>query len=359
MKSIDRRLSAAISEYVQENIRSIHAAVLLRAIRAGDIEMVQHLLTKVFEHKADLVGNDLLLAAAESGSLEMTNLLLEQADIFYSPDGLARAIATACNHGHTEVVRELARLADEKAFVDSGNLRSSLLINAASRGNLEMVHVLLEGRPNVNEVETLEFPSGYFKSYTALTEAVENGHFAVARLLLENGADPNLESPLFEAVRMNNKALVQLLVEYGATIETPDAWAHDENVVHSALIYACLHGCADAVEVLAQKGANLNAKDHRGLSALTYATLFGHQEISMALVRYGADCAETEMLLQDVNKRANLIHEFQAECFSHLQDDWGSHRLYYGTLVCADCEEKSWCDGDVPGSPFKSSRSSE
>jgi ankyrin repeat protein len=62
--------------------------------------------------------------------------------------------------------------------------------------------------------------------YHPIHEAVFANALQVARLLLERGADPNVEEgdtetifPLPEAARLKNPAMVRLLIEYGATLE--------------------------------------------------------------------------------------------------------------------------------------------
>jgi ankyrin repeat protein len=59
------------------------------------------------------------------------------------------------------------------------------------------------------------------KHETAFYQAVENGHFDVAKLLLQNGADINVRSstgltPLFCAVSLGDAEFVEYLLEHGA-----------------------------------------------------------------------------------------------------------------------------------------------
>ncbi|KIM99130.1 hypothetical protein OIDMADRAFT_201765 [Oidiodendron maius Zn] len=90
------------------------------------------------------------------------------------------------------------------------------LYYAASFGLLEVVRIILDTESGVD----INARGG--RAYaTALHVSVYREHIDVARLLLQRGADPNIpnnigESPMYWAVRKRNRAMKNLLVEYGA-----------------------------------------------------------------------------------------------------------------------------------------------
>ena len=101
--------------------------------------------------------------------------------------------------------------------------RSGALIIAAQYGRLETVRCLIAHGANVNLIQWTD--TMIFKRpdqvESALHKAVKGDHEAVVALLLENGADVNLESasgktPLDLARDMENDSLVRLLREYGS-----------------------------------------------------------------------------------------------------------------------------------------------
>jgi ankyrin repeat protein len=90
------------------------------------------------------------------------------------------------------------------------------LRNAAAKGHIEIVRLLLDrgADPNLREEEIA--PNGH-----ALYAAAYNGHYEIAQLLLEHGAYPNPEvessaDALTMAQHRNDARMVDLLCSYGA-----------------------------------------------------------------------------------------------------------------------------------------------
>lgn len=70
------------------------------------------------------------------------------------------------------------------------------------------------------------------------------------------------------------------------TIQDANAMRDDNN--KTILMYACWVGNAEAVEYLVEKGADVNAQDAGGASALHLAAWKGHTAIGLYLLRQGA-----------------------------------------------------------------------
>ena len=155
------------------------------------------------------------------------------------------------------------------------------LLWAARRGHEAIVRLLLEKGANI-EVNS-RFDG------TALVQAAGYGHEAIVRLLLEKGA--NLEvinyyhgTALVEAVRRGDEAIVRLLLEKGANIEAKN----DDQ--QPALIVAATRGTKAIVQLLLEKGANIEATDNRFLStALIGAAVRGSLAMVQLLLEKGAN----------------------------------------------------------------------
>ena len=124
---------------------------------------------------------------------------------------------------------------------------------------------------------------------TPLHAASYGGHIDVARLLLENGANVNLEDdngkpPLLAAYRRNNnlEATMRLLLQHGAD---PDVWYDGDGLIsHDAAYF----GYVDVLELLVQHGADVNARGNGNKTLLFWASAGGSVEAVQFLLEHGA-----------------------------------------------------------------------
>jgi ankyrin repeat protein len=178
---------------------------------------------------------------------------------------------------------------------------------------------------------------------TPLHYAVEEGYSAVARFLLENGAEVNAvgkfgRTPLHLASAAGYADFVKLLIKYDATVNVLDTFGYTPlhyaaaagNLFTLAEIIAeelfeeymggrTLNICAfghtsshdedytDIVEMLLIHGANVNAKNNKGVTPLHIAVLLGAVKIVKMLIRYGA--------------------------YVNARDDEGNTPLHYATYI--------------------------
>jgi ankyrin repeat protein len=167
-------------------------------------------------------------------------------------------------------------------------LRPDDLPAAASAGALLTVQRLLE----------LEFAVDQRDGHgaSALLRACGAGHRAVAACLLDAGADASLPAasgvtPLAAAVAARREALVSLLLERRVAV--------DQRLPNEAtvLMVAAAMGYPEIVEALLEAGAQVNAIDRGGRTALHAAAQFGFEHSDSlrarrlfdALLKRGAD----------------------------------------------------------------------
>jgi ankyrin repeat protein len=130
-------------------------------------------------------------------------------------------IWTAAWIGHVDRVRQLLDLDPSLVNRSSADRFGTPLVQAAGRGHLDVVRLLLERGADPNLREEGNSPHG-----RALYTAVYNHHYEVAKLLLEHGANPNQEmessadAPSI-AIMNSDTGIIELLAAHGAVWSIP------------------------------------------------------------------------------------------------------------------------------------------
>ncbi|CAG6016249.1 unnamed protein product [Menidia menidia] len=226
---------------------------LHEACRYGSVALCRMLL----EAGADLRAPNVysiqpFFTAAQHGSAEVLRLLAQRGADINAPAGDgATPLYESSKNGHVSAVQELLSLkADANRATESGLLPlhiavknnhtsvMSLLIPvtsqirvrrcgisplhiAAERNRHEMMEMLIESGFDVNARLSTERSKMYEdRRSTALYFCVYNGNMDMAELLLEAGADPNLDTfnALLIAVRRGWVEMAALLVRHGADV---------------------------------------------------------------------------------------------------------------------------------------------
>ncbi|KAJ7453546.1 hypothetical protein B0H11DRAFT_2245368 [Mycena galericulata] len=151
---------------------------------------------------------------------------------------------------------------------------------AASQGHASIARLLIERGADVN------LQAG---TPSALRIAALNDDETMMSLLLNHGANtnekggPRLRALLLEASEKGNEATVKLLIEHGADVNAQNQW------YGSALQSASSMGHGAIVKLLIENGADVNAQHDWYGSALRGAALMGHESIVKLLIECGAD----------------------------------------------------------------------
>jgi ankyrin repeat protein len=152
-----------------------------------------------------------------------------------------------------------------------------LLQDAAEEGKIEEVNKWLNAGANVNS-------KGNF-NWTALMLANQAGHKKVSELLIKKGANiaDELNSDLFNNAKWGDPKKIKLLLEKGAEVNAQD------NSGRTALIIAAWNGHEEVCKLLIAQGAAINARDDDGRTALIVAAWLGYEKICELLIHQEAD----------------------------------------------------------------------
>lgn len=127
---------------------------------------------------------------------------------------------------------------------------------------------------------------------TPLEVAAFEGNIEICKFLIEKGANVNNVSnegvtPLFQAIdQSESHEVVKLLLENGAD---PNLMCGTEGQQGFPLDQACLRGQIEIVKELIKHGAKVNAVDEYDCSALATAVAREKPEITKLLLKHGAD----------------------------------------------------------------------
>lgn len=212
-----------------------------------------------------------LMRAASHNHLEVLKALLAAgADVNFVTDEVS-ALLVASMNGNAEAVKLLLEAGADANKTVADN---SPLLAAASNGDLNTVQVLIE----TGIAPTLNFADEFGR--TPLYRALQGGHVEVVKALLKIGADTEKQGdyqekrqyypaggipPLVQAVARNNGAIVQALLGAGANINARDRDGK------TALMRSVELNYLPITKILLSAGADLELKDRFGKSAFEYA----------------------------------------------------------------------------------------
>ncbi len=205
-------------------------------------------------------GETVLMTAARTGRVDAVNVLLAHGanPNFKEPRRGQTAIMWAAAEGYASVVDALiAKGADFRTRLPSGY---TPFLFAVREGRAAVVETLLRAGADINEVTEVapnapKVNAGPRAGTSALHLAVTSGHFELASLLLDRGANPNADANGWTALHAITG------------VRKPGGGDNDPAPLGSGIMTSI-----DLVRKLKAKGANLNARMNKrvnvGLTSL-------------------------------------------------------------------------------------------
>jgi len=269
---------------------------LVLGARYNQMDKVKYLLDGGMDvNTRDAYGNTALIAAAGNGHKEMVQYLLDHnAKVNASNKKDMTALMGAAAIGDYQLVHKLIKAgADVNAKNNQGE---TALFMAVQYGNYEAAKVILNGggNPNISNTVRANFVNGGF---TPLMYAATHGlttknvdWVAMAKLLLENGANPNLisnhsQSALNYARDKYDHKLVAVLKQAGAKDEQVYAGLD----MDKSLLKAARTGDVLKMQKFLKDGADPNNPDKNGVLPLMAVAYQGNMDTLQALIENGAE----------------------------------------------------------------------
>ena len=266
------------------------------AIRDNNLAALKALLTdKASANVADDRGITPLMYAAEVGSVDAMRLLLDHGADVNAQNGFASTALMWSVSDPAKVRLLLDHGADVNLTARTG--RTALIITGFTDPSAEVVQLLLAKGAKVDVMDR--------RHVTPLNAATFGNDTETVRLLLDAGADIDTPdtfiglTPLMNAAGNRNLTAVKLLLAKGAKV---NAVSKTQNLPKiqtgtvefggwTPLLMAAAFGPPEAVNVLLNSQARIDAQDYRGFTPLMLAVgtdRYDRRTVNM-LVAHGAD----------------------------------------------------------------------
>jgi len=217
-------------------------------------------------------GGTALMRAASANRVDVLKVLVSAgANVNAKTSGGMTPLMVAAFGGHVDAVKALV---SNKADVGArDNQQRTALMAASASGDAAAVEGLIASGADVAAVDA--------GGGTAITYAASQGHAAAVAVLQKHGAKPTALE-LTMAAQACQPEMVRAMLGAGLPANGAEGRL-------PPLVAAAGENCADVVTMLLDRGANINATDHDGWTALIKATEAGYVELVELLVKRGAD----------------------------------------------------------------------
>ncbi len=260
----------------------------------------------------DSDGLSLLHQAILTGRLEIIRILLDSGAGVDEPDRWRmRPVDIASSSNNVELLKLLL---EKGATLSGSELRGLTPLHFACLAGSTAVRYLLDHGSRVDPRDA--------DGKTPLLTAVNGNNLDASRALILKGADINAaddkgDTPLRLAILKGSKDFVSLLAHEGAKLD-----AVDVRTGRTALQEASLRGYSGVVELLLSRGADKNAKDKDGRTALSYALKYGNKAAADVLRKTGVPEVPWQTNLDDSAELGKALGRGEATIWYLKHSGW-------------------------------------
>ena len=269
------RLLLQYNNYLVKGMTINGTTALIFASFEGHLDIVQILLqAKAIPDLQNETGNTALLLAAMKGHADIVQQLLQC--------GANPNISN--RHGRTPLYEAVYCSSIRKFENDPIKSMECEIIDPGSYEDYLKIIQLLIAQPNVDIVVNTSV-----SGYTCLHTASEHGCIDAVKLLLQVGADPNIQTHSVNISNTNLSLLPSNIILQPHIkpflllndFQTMSGW--------TALMFASDNGHSEIVQLLLNAKAKPDLQSDYGKTALHLAALKGYPDIVQLLLEYGAD----------------------------------------------------------------------
>ena len=211
-----------------------------------------------------------LEAAIQNDQAEIATLLLKS-DASYA--GVHRVLLMAIQKNMEDLSIRLIKRDSKLASLDDEG-RSALWYSADSGLEQTSAALIASGKIDLNSNDS--------SGHSALAQAVENGHIAIVRMFIDQGADINSRTTagntlLMLAILEKNPDIAQLLLTQGIDVNAQN------NVGDTALMLAAGTAQKEILEKGIDAGADMQLRNEEELNAFQIANNSGHRKTAEIL----------------------------------------------------------------------------
>lgn len=271
-----------IKKYPKEKlIRTTHdnSSFLIFAVKKGKIDVVSYLLSVINVNDSDCLGMTPLHFACQSGKTRIVKLLIK--------NGANTTQVNISRETPLHIAARLKRIKICKILTNASNLNAkdangkTPLHYAVENKCIKIAGILIGGGCDIEvKDKTLNTP---------LTIAIKKRYFKMASFLVLSGADVSDGTSLFLAVD-GIPILINDILDSGANIEVKSRRRESTPLHRAAKI-----GSMSVVTTLIERGANLDACDNKGNTALFKAIKACRYDVANVLIKYGASLTTTNV----------------------------------------------------------------
>ena len=250
----------------------------------GTPEYIESVARALAEGKEDVEphkdGVTALIVAAQGGHLGAVQLLVEAgAAVRVADEDGVTPLLSAVKGNHAAVATYLLEHGADPndVYIDDKAKPHNLLMDAVVNSNTDYALLLIDKGANVGFADD--------DGVTVVTQASYQGHKDIVAALLEKGADPAVANSeginaLIAAASEGHKEVVEVLLSG----DRVDVNARDKDGTN-ALMAAAVRGHKEVIEMLVLKGADVNAQNVDGHTALMFA-YNGKNQVETLLDKY-------------------------------------------------------------------------